>query len=39
MLYDEKTAVEFAKRMMDKGDIRGGLYPVVPKGKSKNPTF
>ncbi len=36
MLYDEKTAVEMAKRMMDKGVyVVAFSYPVVPKGKAR----
>lgn len=36
MLYDEKTAAEFAKRMMDKGVyVVAFSYPVVPKGKAR----
>ena len=36
MLYDEKTAGEFAKRMMDKGVyVVAFSYPVVPKGKAR----
>lgn len=38
MLYDEKTAAESAKRMMEKGVyVVAFSYPVVPQGKSKNP--
>ncbi|MEF9940743.1 MAG: glycine C-acetyltransferase [Lachnospiraceae bacterium] len=36
MLYDEKTAGEMAKRMMDKGVyVVAFSYPVVPKGKAR----
>ena len=36
MLYDEKTAVEMAKRMMDMGVyVVAFSYPVVPKGKAR----
>ena len=36
MLYDEKTAAEFAGRMMDKGVyVVAFSYPVVPKGKAR----
>ena len=36
MLYDEKTAGEFAKRMMEKGVyVVAFSYPVVPKGKAR----
>ncbi len=36
MLYDEKTAAEFAKRMMDKGVyVVAFSYPVVPKGRAR----
>ena len=36
MLYDEKTAAEFAKRMMEKGVyVVAFSYPVVPKGKAR----
>ena len=36
MLYDEHTAVEMAKRMMDKGVyVVAFSYPVVPKGKAR----
>lgn len=36
MLYDEKTAGEFAQRMMDKGVyVVAFSYPVVPKGKAR----
>lgn len=36
MLYDEKTAVEMARRMMDKGVyVVAFSYPVVPKGKAR----
>ncbi len=36
MLYDEKTAAEFAKRMMDKGVyVVAFSFPVVPKGKAR----
>ncbi len=36
MLYDEHTAVEMAKRMMDKGIyVVAFSYPVVPKGKAR----
>ena len=36
MLYDEKTAGEMAKRMMDKGIyVVAFSYPVVPKGKAR----
>ncbi|MBR1758316.1 MAG: glycine C-acetyltransferase [Lachnospiraceae bacterium] len=36
MLYDEKTAAEFAKRMMAKGVyVVAFSYPVVPKGKAR----
>ena len=36
MLYDEKTAAEFASRMMDKGVyVVAFSYPVVPKGKAR----
>ena len=34
--YDEKTAAEFAKRMMEKGVyVVAFSYPVVPKGKAR----
>lgn len=36
MLYDEKIAGEFAKRMMEKGVyVVAFSYPVVPKGKAR----
>ena len=36
MLYDEKTAAEFAKRMMEKGVyVVAFSYPVVPHGKAR----
>ncbi len=36
MLYEEKLAGEFAKRMMDKGVyVVAFSYPVVPKGKAR----
>ena len=36
MLYDEKTAGEFADRMLEKGVYCIGFsYPVVPKGKAR----
>lgn len=36
MLYDEKTAVEMAKRMMEKGVyVVAFSFPVVPKGKAR----
>ncbi len=36
MLYDEKTAGEFASRMMEKGVyVVAFSYPVVPKGKAR----
>lgn len=36
MLYDEKLAVEYAKRMMDKGVyVVAFSYPVVPKGRAR----
>lgn len=36
MLYDEKTAGEFAKRMVEKGVyVVAFSYPVVPKGKAR----
>ena len=36
MLYDERTAAEFAKRMMAKGvSVVAFSYPVVPKGKAR----
>ncbi len=36
MLYDEKTAAEFARRMMEKGVyVVAFSYPVVPKGKAR----
>ncbi len=36
MLYDEHTAVEMAKRMMEKGVyVVAFSYPVVPKGKAR----
>ena len=36
MLYDEKLAVEYAKRMMAKGVyVVAFSYPVVPKGKAR----
>ena len=36
MLYDEKTAAEFAARMMKKGIyVVAFSYPVVPKGKAR----
>ncbi len=36
MLYDEKMAGEFAKRMMDKGVyVVAFSYPVVPKGRAR----
>jgi glycine C-acetyltransferase len=36
MLYDEKVAVEMAKRMMEKGVyVVAFSYPVVPKGRAR----
>ena len=36
LLYDERTAAEFAKRMMAKGVyVVAFSYPVVPKGKAR----
>ena len=36
MLYDERTAVEMARRMMEKGVyVVAFSYPVVPKGKAR----
>ncbi len=36
MLYDAKIAVEFARRMLEKGVfVIGFTYPVVPKGKAR----
>ena len=36
MIYDEKTAAEFAARMMEKGVyVVAFSYPVVPKGKAR----
>ncbi|MCI2058924.1 MAG: glycine C-acetyltransferase [Oscillibacter sp.] len=36
MLYDPKTAQEFARRMLEKGVyVIGFCYPVVPKGKDR----
>ena len=36
MLYDEKLAVEYAKKMMEKGIyVVAFSYPVVPKGKAR----
>jgi glycine C-acetyltransferase len=36
MLYDEKTAVEVAKRMLEKGVyVVAFSFPVVPKGKAR----
>lgn len=36
MLYDERLAVEYAKRMMEKGVyVVAFSYPVVPKGKAR----
>ncbi len=36
MLYDEKTAVEFASRMMEKGVyVVGFSFPVVPRSKAR----
>ena len=36
MLYDEKLAVEYAKRMMEKGVyVVAFSYPVVPKGRAR----
>ena len=36
MLYDPKTAHEFARRMLDKGVyVVAFCYPVVPKGKDR----
>jgi glycine C-acetyltransferase len=36
MLYDERTAGEMAKRMLDKGVyVVGFSYPVVPKGRAR----
>ncbi|MEG0804989.1 MAG: glycine C-acetyltransferase [Lachnospiraceae bacterium] len=36
MLYDEKTAAEFADRMLEKGVYCIGFsFPVVPKGKAR----
>ena len=36
MLYDAKTAVEFAARMLERGVyVIGFCYPVVPKGRAR----
>ena len=36
MLYDEKIAAEFARRMVEKGVYAVAFsYPVVPKGKAR----
>lgn len=36
MLYDEKTAVEYAEKMVEKGVyVVAFSYPVVPKGKAR----
>ena len=36
MLYDPRTAHEFAKRMLEKGVyVVAFCYPVVPKGKDR----
>ena len=36
MLYDEKLAVEYARRMMEKGVyVVAFSYPVVPKGRAR----
>ena len=36
MLYDPKTAQEFARRMLEKGVyVVGFCYPVVPKGRDR----
>ena len=36
MLYEEKTAAEFARRMMEKGVyVVAFSYPVVPKGRAR----
>ena len=36
MLYDPRTAQEFAARMLEKGVyVVGFCYPVVPKGKDR----
>ena len=36
MLYDPRTASEFARRMLEKGVyVVGFCYPVVPKGKDR----
>ena len=36
MLYDEKLAVEYAKKMMEKGVyVVAFSYPVVPKGRAR----
>jgi len=36
MLYDEKTAAEFARRMVEKGVyVVAFSYPVVPKGRAR----
>ena len=36
MLYDPRTAQEFARRMLDKGVyVVGFCYPVVPKGRDR----
>ena len=36
MLYDEKLAVNYAKKMMEKGIyVVAFSYPVVPKGKAR----
>ena len=36
MLYDEKLAGEFARRMMEKGVyVVAFSFPVVPKGKAR----
>ena len=36
MLYDPRTAQEFARRMLEKGVyVVGFCYPVVPKGRDR----
>ena len=36
MLYDARTAAEFAARMLEKGVyVVGFSYPVVPQGKAR----
>ena len=36
MLYDAKTAAEFASRLLEKGIyVTGFFFPVVPKGKAR----